>query len=67
MFTDIHNCCMLLGTADDILILCHKSPDGDTIGAAYGLYHALTQLGPPGSGAVFRSAAGEVRLYPWRH
>ena len=45
MFTDIHNCCMLLGTADDILILCHKSPDGDTIGAAYGLYHALTQLG----------------------
>ena len=56
MFTDIHNCCMLLGTADDILILCHKSPDGDTIGAAYGLYHALTQL-----------AAGEVRLYPWRH
>ena len=44
MFTDIHNCCMLLGTADDILILCHKSPDGDTIGAAYGLYHALTQL-----------------------
>ena len=22
MFTDIHNCCMLLGTADDILILC---------------------------------------------
>lgn len=57
MFTDIHNCCMLLGTADDILILCHKSPDGDTIGAAYGLYHALTQLGRPGSGAVFRSAA----------
>ena len=45
MFTDIHNCCMLLGTADDILILCHKSPDGDTVGAAYGLYHALTQLG----------------------
>ena len=43
MFTDIHNCCMLLGTADDILILCHKSPDGDTIGAAYGLYHALTR------------------------
>ena len=28
MFTDIHNCCMLLGTADDILILCHKSRTG---------------------------------------
>ena len=33
MFTDIRQCCMLLGTSDDILILCHKSPDGDTVGS----------------------------------
>ena len=45
MFTDIQQCCMLLGTSDDILILCHKSPDGDTVGAAFGLYHALTHIG----------------------
>ena len=45
MFIDIQRCCMLLGTADDILILCHKSPDGDTIGSAYGLYHALVSIG----------------------
>ena len=45
MVTDIQQCCTLLGTSDDILILCHKSPDGDTIGAAYGLYHALTHIG----------------------
>lgn len=45
MFIDMQQCCRMLGTADDILILCHKSPDGDTVGAAYGLYHALTRLG----------------------
>ncbi len=33
-----------LKNADDILILCHKNPDGDTIGCGSALYHALTQL-----------------------
>lgn len=31
--------------ADDILILCHKNPDGDTIGSAGALYLALKTLG----------------------
>ena len=31
--------------ADDILILCHKNPDGDTIGSAGALYLALKNLG----------------------
>lgn len=31
--------------ADDILILSHKNPDGDTIGSAGALYHALHTLG----------------------
>lgn len=35
---------MLLG-ADDILIVCHKSPDGDTLGSAYALYYALKGMG----------------------
>ncbi|MEG0853994.1 MAG: DHH family phosphoesterase [Angelakisella sp.] len=30
---------------DDITILCHRSPDGDTMGSGYALHHALTQLG----------------------
>ena len=30
---------------DDILILCHRSPDGDTTGSAHGLYLMLKQLG----------------------
>ena len=34
-----------LRSADDILILCHKNPDGDTIGCAGALYLALKALG----------------------
>ena len=34
----------LLGT-DDILILCHKNPDGDTIGSSAALCKALQHLG----------------------
>ena len=35
--------CLL--NADDILLLCHKNPDGDTIGTAGALFHALRKLG----------------------
>lgn len=45
MQIDIQQCCMLLGTKEDILILCHRAPDGDTVGSAFGLYHALRSLG----------------------
>lgn len=31
--------------AEDVLLLCHKNPDGDTIGSAATLYHALKNLG----------------------
>lgn len=34
----------LLLQQDDILILCHKNPDGDTVGSAFGLFHALKSL-----------------------
>lgn len=34
-----------LRSADDILILCHKNPDGDTIGSGAALYLALKELG----------------------
>ena len=36
---------MRLRSAQDILILCHKNPDGDTIGCAGALYLALKSLG----------------------
>lgn len=35
----------LLQEADRILILCHRSPDGDTLGCAYALCRALQGLG----------------------
>ncbi len=31
--------------AETVLLIPHKSPDGDTLGAALGLYHTLIQLG----------------------
>ena len=34
-----------LSDAQDILILTHKSPDGDTSGSAFALMHALHRLG----------------------
>lgn len=30
---------------DNITILCHRKPDGDTLGSGYALHKALTQLG----------------------
>ncbi|MGI5894358.1 MAG: DHH family phosphoesterase [Candidatus Merdivicinus sp.] len=31
--------------SDDIHILCHRNPDGDTLGSAYALWNALRNLG----------------------
>ncbi len=35
----------MLANAEDIVILTHQYPDGDTIGSAYALYHALRAAG----------------------
>ncbi len=45
MLIDINKTAMLLKYADDVMILCHRSPDGDTVGSAMALYYALKQLG----------------------
>ena len=37
--------CALLLEQDDILLLCHKFPDGDTLGSAFALCRALRSLG----------------------
>lgn len=44
MFT-IENVAKTLREKDNIVILCHRSPDGDTIGAGFALYNALLNLG----------------------
>ena len=34
-----------LSAAEDLVVVCHKNPDGDTIGCGCALYHALAALG----------------------
>ena len=38
-------CAELLNNADNILILMHRSPDGDAVGSGYALAHALRKAG----------------------
>lgn len=49
--------------ADNILILCHKNPDGDTIGCGSALYYALKALEKNNGGALLRYRAVPLRLY----
>ena len=42
---DIQSTAGLLMEKDNILILCHKNPDGDTLGSAAALAHALAGMG----------------------
>ena len=42
---DIQSTARMLLEKDNILILCHKNPDGDTLGSAAALAHALAGIG----------------------
>lgn len=41
----VEQCCEKLLGMDDIAVLCHRNPDGDTLGCAFGLKYMLEQLG----------------------
>lgn len=41
----IQQTCEYLKAQNQILILCHQSPDGDTLGSGFGLYYALRAMG----------------------
>lgn len=45
MRIDLGQACQLLKRVDRVLILTHKSPDGDTLGSGFGLCYALRQMG----------------------
>ena len=45
MEVNVQQCCEILREMDDIVILCHRNPDGDTLGAGFGLHYILAQLG----------------------
>ncbi len=41
----VAQCCEKLCEMDDIVILCHRNPDGDTLGSGFALHYILKQLG----------------------
>ena len=45
MKTEFEKAVKMLECADNILILCHRNPDGDTLGSGYALLRALKKLG----------------------
>jgi len=45
MQIDVKTACEKLNAADNILILTHQRPDGDTLGAAFALLHVLIAAG----------------------
>ena len=45
----------LLLAQDNILILCHRSPDGDTVGSAHALFYALKALGKSSACLLYTS------------
>ena len=45
MEINVQQCCEILREMDDIVILCHRNPDGDTLGAGFALHYILAQLG----------------------
>ncbi|HIV87271.1 MAG TPA: bifunctional oligoribonuclease/PAP phosphatase NrnA [Candidatus Pygmaiobacter gallistercoris] len=42
---DLAKAVQMLTQAEDILLICHKNPDGDTLGSAGALLHALQAIG----------------------
>ena len=45
MEINVQQCCEILREMDDIVILSHRNPDGDTLGSAFALHYILNQLG----------------------
>ena len=45
MLIDISRAAHLLRENDNILVLCHSHPDGDTLGCGYALMHILQNMG----------------------
>ena len=52
----------LLQGMEDVAILCHKSPDGDTLGCGFALLYASAEAGQTRGGPVQGPAARPVCL-----
>ena len=55
-----------LCAADNILVLCHKNPDGDTIGCGSALCHALKALGKTAAVLCSDAVAFPLQALPHR-
>ena len=75
MIIEIENCADSLLEAQSVLFLCHEHPDGDTLGSATALAHALKALGktvavtcddkiPPRFGFMFKGIKQIVDFEP---
>ena len=42
MEINVQKCCEILRKMDDIVILTHRNPDGDTLGSAFALHYIQT-------------------------
>lgn len=40
----LERCCEILREMEDIAIICHRNPDGDTLGSGFALYYIFKQL-----------------------
>lgn len=45
MKISVKECCEELKKMDDVYILCHRNPDGDTLGCGFALYNILKAMG----------------------
>ncbi len=50
--------------AETILLICHKSPDGDTLGSGLGLYHSLKAIGKKPTVACIDPPSPEFSFMP---
>lgn len=62
---DAAQCAALLQSRDDILILTHRSPDGDTLGSGFALLRGLLALGK-NARVLCPDSIPEKYAYMWR-
>ena len=53
-----HQAAQMLASFDRVLILCHRNPDGDTLGSGFGLCRALLRSGQKGPRLLQRPDPG---------
>lgn len=61
---EVQNIGRAIQKAQTVLIISHKSPDGDTLGSALGLYHSLKEMGKTPTVACVDPPSPEFSFMP---